>query len=539
MELRDYQKECVDKLIKLNKGSKVVVKLATGAGKTIVAAGLVSNLNGRVLFVVPSKELREQTIDKFKSFCGDDLDIGSVQGRLDEVSNRIVVATRQSLTHSKSDRMDRMLSNGEFEYVVFDECHQAVGQIDKILKKLNNDIVCVGLTATPYNQDMNSVFTEIIYEKSIMDMINGNCLVEPRAILVQSSTSLDSVHTVAGEFNLGELEDTLNNDDRNDLIVKAYKKYASDRKHCLVFATGIEHSESIVKAFNSNGIKCYGVDSSNDATERESVIEGFKSGKFKVLVNVGILTTGFDHPALDCIIMARCTKSRILYEQILGRELRICDGKNDALLIDIVDVTSKHDIMSMSDVFGFDVQDGETPTDAKNRIAQQKEEDRLRKEEEKRKRDERIRKQQEMIAREINLFNTGFELAFRRDMLDWFYHDANTYAIMATPEIGFAIVRNDSNEFTLFKTTKNKSYTNAEIVDSSNSLKDLLEIADGYVMNYGTSFCKKNSKWKYDLATPKQLQYINVAMASRVKTKWDVNKYFHNKGLYFALRNFK
>lgn len=507
MELRNYQDECVSKLLDLSCGDKVVVKLATGAGKTIVAAGLVDKLNGRVLFVVPSKELREQTIEKFKSFCGDDLDIGSVQGKLDEVSNRIVVATRQSLTHSKSDRMDRMLSNGGFEYVVFDECQQAVGQIEKILEKLNKDIKCVGLTATPYNQDMNKVFTEIIYEKSIMDMINQKCLVEPRAILVQSNTSLDDVHTVAGEFNLGELEDTLNNDDRNDLIVKAYKKYASDRKHCLVFATGIEHSESIVEAFRLNGIECYGVDSSNDTTERENVIEGFKSGKFKVLVNVGILTTGFDHPALDCIIMARCTKSRILFEQVLGRELRICDSKEDALFIDIVDITSKHDIMSMSDVFGFDMQDGETPTDAMNRISQEKEEERLRKEEEKRKRDERIRKQQELVAKEINLFNMGFELAFRRDMLDWFYHDRNTFAIMATSDIGFAIRRSCDNEFTLYKTEKNGTYTNAEVVESSDNLKYLLEVADGSVIRYGTSFCKKNSRWKYDLATQKQLQW--------------------------------
>lgn len=89
MVLRDYQLECVDKLLLSEKGSKVVVKLATGAGKTIVAAGLIDRLEGRVLFVVPSKELREQTIEKFKSFCGDDLDVGSVQGRLDEVSNRM------------------------------------------------------------------------------------------------------------------------------------------------------------------------------------------------------------------------------------------------------------------------------------------------------------------------------------------------------------------------------------------------------------------------------------------------------------------
>ena len=139
--LRDYQKECIDKILECPTNSCVITKLPTASGKTVILSGLIQQVyfkdeSSRFLIVVPSTELREQTKDKIEMVCGK-VDIGFVQGTLDEVSNRIVISTRQSLTHSKSTRISRMKEYGEFDYIIFDEAHQAVFQQEKIIKQLN------------------------------------------------------------------------------------------------------------------------------------------------------------------------------------------------------------------------------------------------------------------------------------------------------------------------------------------------------------------------------------------------------------------
>ena len=533
MKLRDYQQECIDEILKLKGGDRKIVKSPTGSGKTVILSGLVNSISGRVLIVVPSTELREQTLEKLIAFCGDNIDVGSVQGKLDQVSSRIVVATRQSLTHSKSTRLSRIKEFGVFDYIIIDEAHQAINQQIKLIDGIaNENTVVIGLTATPYNQDMNKVYSGIVFDRHILDMINDGHLVEPRAILVQSNTNIDNVHTVAGELNLGELEDTINNEDRNNLIVDSYLKYGNNRKHCLIFATGIDHAEAIVETFNKRGIVSYSVDSGCDAQERESIIQRFKNGEYKVLVNVGILTTGFDMNALDLIILARCTKSRILYEQIIGRALRTCENKKDALIIDIVDVTSKHDLMSISDVFNIDIHNGETPTEAIKRMRDMEENERRKLEAERLLREERLRKQAELIARQVELFNQNMKYAFYKSRLDWFKYDDFTFSLMATTTICYTIKQIGANEFVLYKILNNKTIKEME---TSTNLREVMEHTESLALEHGNSFCRKDSKWKTDAATENQLKYIDKKLYW-IKTKWDVNKYFYNRTLWKLLK---
>lgn len=131
MELREYQINCVDTIQGMEVGEKKIVHIATGGGKTIIMAELARRTKGRILVIVGSTELREQTIDKMIKVCGNDISIGSVQGGLNEVDKNIIVATRQSLTHPKSHRMDDILIAGSFDYVLIDEAHQAVSQVKR------------------------------------------------------------------------------------------------------------------------------------------------------------------------------------------------------------------------------------------------------------------------------------------------------------------------------------------------------------------------------------------------------------------------
>ena len=356
MELRYYQKECVKAIENMDTNKKGVVCLSTGAGKTIILSEVTRRAKGRVLIVVMNTELREQSIDTLKMICGDNVDVGSVQGALREYDNKVIVATRQTLT-SKEFNFCRLLEKGEFETILFDECHIAIEQQQLICLFYGAEGArIIGFTATPYNLDMRYLYDEIIYKKELIDMINEGYLVEPVCIQCKSDTNIDDIKIRYGDFNQKELGKKLNNEIRNKLVVQSYIDNCQDRNKTLVFATTVEHSKAIAECFNENGISAKSIDGGCSKKERKQILKDFEDGSIKVLVNVNVCTVGLDIPSIDSIIFARCTKSKGLYIQMLGRGLRLSPetNKTDCLVIDIVDVTTKHNIINGKTV--FDVQ---------------------------------------------------------------------------------------------------------------------------------------------------------------------------------------
>lgn len=524
-KLRDYQQNAISKINEMNASSAGVIALPTGAGKTVVFSKLSAMTKGRVLIVVPSKELREQAIEKLEA-TDSSLDIGSVQAKLDEVDSDIIVATRQSLTHKKSNRLERMIDKGKFEIVIVDECHNAVNQIKRIKDNVNSDVKFIGFTATPFNQDMTKVFDGIIFEKPLLEMIREGYLCEPKALYVHSDVDLSGVKTVAGEFNQKQLEQAVNTVDRNELLLNTYVKYAKDRKSTIIFASGIDHSNEIEKTFKDKGIECRSVDSTIDDDVRDEIIEDFKNGKLPVIVNVGILTTGFDCPRTDCIIYARPTKSKILYTQILGRGLRNCEGKEDCLVIDIVDVMKKHDLMSMSDIFGVKIEDGETVSEAmKNR-----ENERLQYEQElKAKEQERLR----LIEEQVKLFKMNMGNYFVDAYYDWFKCNNDTFALSETGNTHYVIEKNDE-DFIVYKVVYDKQTKETEEVNSGDNLVELIEFVENKAIERYTSFTYRKAKWKHQAATDNQRKYARTA-----NTKWDAHKYFVKSHIRTALWKYK
>jgi len=147
--------------------------------------------------------------------------------------------------------------------------------------------------------------------------------------------------------------------ERNELIVQAYKQHASQRRSTLIFTADVDHIYALMEVFNRNGIDARGVDSTSNPKLRLQLLEDFKAGLFPVLINCGIFTEGTNIPGVDCIIIARPTLSKLLYHQMIGRGLRTFPGKKDCLLLDIVD-NSLEEIQSVPSLFGlhprFDVQ---------------------------------------------------------------------------------------------------------------------------------------------------------------------------------------
>ena len=531
MKLRDYQIEAVDAINSMNSTDKKIVYMATGSGKTVVMATVAKQAKGRVLIVVDQQELREQTIDKIRMICDDDILVGSVQGSLNEIDKDIVVATRQTLTHCRSNRLGEMLKIGNFSLVMFDECHRACNQIKKIVDTIGNTCKVVGFTATPWNEELKAIFDGFVYEKDILSLIEEGYLCEPRCFRVETETDLSGVKVVAGEFAQGELSNAVNNVNRNSTIVKAYLNKAKGRKHTIVFATSIEHAANLAQAFNVNGISAKSVDSTLDSTEREQVLNEFKQGKFQVLVNVAILTTGFDFEALDCVIMARPTKSRILYTQCLGRGLRLAEGKKDCLVLDIVDNVSKHSLVSSKSI--FDTNDGETILEAKERINYEAEEKKRLIEEQK-----RIEEEQEILRlKEIELFNSSIYNIKDISNLDWYFNKINgieVACISARYNLDFYIFKKNK-EFYAYKNDKSNSTSKLTLIDCNASLQEIIDDVVAIVTKNGSSFISKYSTWKYESATEKQLAVVNNN--EYIKTKWDTHKYFSKRVMWFALKN--
>lgn len=514
-KLRDYQEEAVKHMLDTKPGEPTLISIPTGTGKTVCFASVVNQAAGRVLIVVPSDELREQSIDKIKVF-DPDIDVGSVQGVLDDVQSRIIVATRQSLTSKKSKRIKRMLEHGSFEYVIFDEAHQAISQIETIVKKLNSNCKVCGLTATPWNKDMNKVFKKITYGKTLLNMIMDGYLCEPLAIRVYTDTDLTHVKTVAGEFNQAQLESAVNTITRNQDIIRAYEEHALDRKSVLIFATSIDHVQALVSEFKNAGYYCRGLDSMNTSKdERKAIIDEFKSGKLPILINCGILTTGFDYERLDCIVLARPTKSKILYTQVIGRGLRLHPEKDNCMIIDVVDIVKKHDLISLDDALELKVKHKEGIKEAVERNEREK----IEREEQERVHEEYIR-EAKLRSERISLFNKNLQQIVNQGRYDWFRLNDLAYCV-STSTNEHMVISMQGNKYILLAVNTNNDIRKAIDIIEGESLNEILESAEIGLKKIKGSYHIKKVPWKKEAATEKQRLYVENA-----KTKWDAHKHF-------------
>jgi hypothetical protein len=177
---------------------------------------------------------------------------------------------------------------------------------------------------------------------------------------IETDANLDGVHTVAGDFNERELSEAIDTPERNRLIVESWQRHAAGRRRTVVFCSTVEHAEHVAAAFREAGIDVRTVFGHTPLPERQATLAGFHRGEFPVLVSVMVLTEGYDEPRVDCIVLARPCRSRPLYVQMVGRGARIADGKSDCLVLDFVDVTRKHKLVTLADLaVPDDAPDGE------------------------------------------------------------------------------------------------------------------------------------------------------------------------------------
>ena len=349
MNLRPHQIAAKAAILeKLDQGvATQLAVLPTGTGKTYLATS-VSEEFERTLFIAHRQELISQTIATVQR-ASPDRQIGYVVQGQHQIEAPFVVGMIQTL----ANRLHKIPADW-FDLVVIDEAHHSSAKTYRTVADHFKPKLLLGLSATPERSDgadLSHLFSEISFQMSLPEAIDSGYLVKPIARQLLTSCSLEGVRALAGDLNERDLGVAVDIPQRNEFIVQKFKEHAASRK-AICFTVNISHARNLAAAFNAAGIKAESV--AGDDPDRADKLARFAAGEFQVLASCMVLSEGFDCPSVDCVIMARPTKSRSLYCQQIGRGLRLFDGKTDCLILDFVDVASRHSLVSAWRFFGHD-----------------------------------------------------------------------------------------------------------------------------------------------------------------------------------------
>jgi superfamily II DNA or RNA helicase len=333
---------------------RVVWSMPTGTGKTVAFAAVAERVLrscGRVLILAHREELIQQARDKLVAFApwaaGS---VGIVKAERDEWEAPCVVASVQTL---QGPRLERYAPEA-FALVIVDEAHHAAApSYRRILDHLGAPHV-LGVTATPKRGDgvgLHEVFARVVYSYGMQDAIREGHLCDIRQFAVETTTDLDAVATRDGDFVVGQLADTVNTPERNALVVKAFLERGPERK-AVAFCVDVAHAQALAEEFRAWEVEAEAVWGAMGDEARAEALARFAAGELQVLCNCQLLTEGWDEPSVACVLMARPTKSRTLYQQAVGRGTRLCRGKPDLLVLDFVDATRRHNLVTTPDLLG-------------------------------------------------------------------------------------------------------------------------------------------------------------------------------------------
>jgi len=365
LALRGYQLDAVESIVEADREGigRVLAVLPTGAGKTVVAVEVHRRLGGSALFLGHRDELIGQAAAKFRE-ADPGADIGVVKAERNETTARVVIASVQTLASER--RLGELA--GPFRLIVVDEAHHATAPSYRaVLDRFGGPgTLVLGITATPGRADgigLGSVFDRISYEIGILDLIEQGYLSDVRGLRVDVAMDLDRVAIRGGDFANGQLGSAFLEANGPAATADAVALHAADRAAVLVFAPSVAAAHQTAAAMRRLGIEAEAVDGGVPLGDRRAVIGRFRSGDLRVMTNCGIATEGFDVPRVDCVVVARPTRSAALYQQMVGRGTRLAPGKSDCLVLDMVGATTRHRLQSVADLVGLDPDDvapGET-----------------------------------------------------------------------------------------------------------------------------------------------------------------------------------
>jgi len=343
-----------------------VVQAATGAGKTVLAAAIVEGAlrkGNRVCFCVPALSLIDQTVHAFWREGITDVGVIQADHAMTDWSKPVQVASIQTITRR---------GYPEADVVVIDECHvlhdahkrwMADGAFAKV--------PFIGLSATPWTKGLGKRFDDLVIAATTRDLIEQGYL-SPFRVFAPSHPDLSDVKIVAGDYHEGQLSKVMSKAPIVADVVTTWLEKAEGRP-TLVFAVDRAHAATLQERFVEAGVPAAYQDANTDSLEREGIRRSFHEGRIKVVCSVGTLTTGVDWD-VRCIVLARPTRSEMLYVQIIGRGLRTAPGKQECVILDHSDTTLR--LGFVTDIYHDALDDGKgrgQKADAKSKEALPKE----------------------------------------------------------------------------------------------------------------------------------------------------------------------
>lgn len=358
--LRDYQRDALTAIAAAEgEGTRrQMVVLPTGSGKTIVFASLIAERRKKALILAHRDELIEQAVQKVRSVIPN-CPVGVVQAGQDDYWAPVVVASVQTLAREK--RLAPVAAQ-RFGLVIIDEAHHAAAATYRSIVAATNageddGPLLVGVTATPDRGDgrgLDNVFDRIVYTKSLIEMIAEGYLSDVVAIRIQLDIDLTRVRTSHGDYREDDLEQALELAEQPAMVALAIAENARDRQ-TIVFCASVKLAEETRDELLALNVRAEMVSGSTPRDERRAILSRFRRGITQVVCNCMVLTEGFDCPEITCVVVARPTKSRALYQQMVGRGLRVVPGKQNCLIIDVAGVTDDLDLVTSASLVGREI----------------------------------------------------------------------------------------------------------------------------------------------------------------------------------------
>ncbi|KAL9000379.1 MAG: hypothetical protein Q9169_000896 [Polycauliona sp. 2 TL-2023] len=370
VRLRDYQEECIQSVLSYlrNGHRRLGISLATGSGKTVIFTQLIDRIEPlqhgatQTLILAHRRELVEQAARQCtmayptKSI---DIEMGNLHA---SGSADITVASVRSLTSGR--RIDKFVP-AQFKLILVDEAHHIVASGYKdTLRHFGlsgpafeaQTPALVGVSATLSRFDgirLSDAIDHIVYHKDYVEMIESNWLSRVIFTTVQSNADLSRVRKgPGGDFQTAALSEAMNSAQNNEITVRAWLAKAPDRRSTLVFCVDLAHLTALTEVFRAHNVDARFVTGDTPRNIRGERLEAFKNQQFPVLLNCGVFTEGTDIPNIDCILLARPTKSRNLLVQMMGRGMRLHPGKVNCHIIDMV-ASLDAGIVSTPTLFGL------------------------------------------------------------------------------------------------------------------------------------------------------------------------------------------
>lgn len=366
MQIRAYQRESIDAVNAYMRAhaDNACIVLPTGSGKSVVFAEMVREYltqwpSTRICILAHTRELVRQNAEKLAVHWPEaPMGVYSAGLGYRDTQSPIIFASIQSVYR-------RAAEIGPLDLIFVDEAHRIPLAGEGVYRRFIAEakaqtphLRVIGFTATPYRLGPGMVvgpsyiLNAIAYEAPIRQLIEEGYLCRLTSKATKAHAELGSVHVRGGEYRADELERAVTAGDLVERTAREIVDRCANRRAWLVFCAGIEHAHQISRALFALGVTAPVVSSETPREERDRHIRNHQTGKIPALVNVNVLSEGYDAPHIDAVIMLRPTKSAGLYYQFVGRGLRIHPRKQDCLVLDFAGNIAEHGPIDAIDVKG-------------------------------------------------------------------------------------------------------------------------------------------------------------------------------------------